>query len=83
MLIKLNKVSFITTGHGATLNVERTILDPVWINPNHIAFMETKMGPAQCPDITVIYFAGVPTNSNIQVLEYPEQINQLITGQSK
>ena len=80
MLIKLNKVSFITTGHGATLNVERTILEPVWINPNHIAFMEITMGPADCPDITTIWIAGLPTNCKLQVLETPEHINELSSG---
>ena len=80
MLIKLNKVSFITTGHGATLYVERTTLEPLWINPNHIAFMETTMGPADCPDITTIWIAGLPTNCKLQVLETPEHINELISG---
>jgi len=83
MLIKLNKVSFITTGHGATLYVERTILEPHWINPNHIAFMEITMGPADCPDITTIWIAGLPTNCKLQVLETPEQITELISGRTQ
>ena len=83
MFIKLNKVSFITTGHGKTLNVDRTILEPLWINPNHIAFMEITMGPADCPDITTIWIAGVPTKCKLQVLETPEQITNLTAGYSK
>ena len=83
MFIKLNKISFITTGHDWTLNVERTILEPHWINPNHIAFMETTTGPADTPDITTIWIAGLPTNCKLQVAETPEQINELISGLSK
>ena len=83
MLIKLNKVSFVTTGRGSTLKVERTILEPLWLNPNHIAFMETTMGPEDCPDITTIWVAGVPTKCKLQVLETPEQINNLALEYSK
>ena len=83
MLIKLNTVVIVTSGHGNTLKVERTILEPVWINPNHIAFMETTMGPEDCPDITTIWIAGVPTKCKLQVLETPEQINNLALGYSK
>ena len=83
MLIKLNQVSFTTVGHGASKRVEHTILEPVWLNPNLIAFMETTMGPEDCPDITTIWIAGVPTKCKLQVLETPEQINNLALGYSK
>ena len=78
MLIKLNKVSFITTGHGSTLKVDRTILEPVWINPTHIAKIEMEKGPADCPDITEITWGAGRLGGHISVLETPEQIISLI-----
>ena len=80
MLIKLNKVSFITVGHGATLKVERTVLEPIWVNPNHIAKIEIEQGPADCPDITSITWGAGRLGGHISVLETPEQIIELISG---
>ena len=79
MLIKLNKVSFVTVGHGASKKVDRTILEPTWINPIHIIKIDLEQGPTDCPDVTRIYL----TNNLITVLETPEQINNLIAGYSK
>ena len=82
MLIKLNKVSFITVGHGATLKVERTVLEPVWVNSTHIAKLELEQGPADCPDVTVITWGAGRLGGFIHVLETPEQIIALISGAS-
>ena len=78
MLIKLNKISFVTVGHGASLKVERTILEPVWLNPTHIAKIVIKQGPADCPDITNITWGVGPLGNHTDVLETPEQIITLI-----
>ena len=78
MLIKLNKISFITVGHGPTLKVERTVLEPVWLNPAHIAKIVIKQGPADCPDITNITWGVGPLGNHTDVLETPEQIISLI-----
>ena len=78
MLIKLNKISFVTVGHGASLKVERTILEPVWLNPTHIAKIVIKQGPADCPDITNITWGVGPLGNHTDVLETPEQIIALI-----
>ena len=78
MLIKLNKVSFITVGHGATLKVERTVLEPVWLNPTHIAKIEIEQGPADCPDITEITWGAGRLGGHVHVLETPEQIIERI-----
>ena len=78
MLIKLNKVSFITTGSGQRFKVERTILEPVWLNPAHIAKIVIKQGPADCPDITNITWGVGPLGNHTDVLETPEQIITLI-----
>ena len=78
MLIKLNKVSFITVGQGTSLKVERTVLEPVWLNPTHIAKITIKQGPADCPDITEITWGAGPLGNHIDVLETPEQIIELI-----
>jgi hypothetical protein len=75
MLIKLNTVSFVTVGQGASFKVERTILEPIWLNTNHIITMDLKAGPEQCPDITRIFLTH---NHQISVLETPEQIIELI-----
>jgi len=83
MLIKLNKVSFVTVGHGASKKVERTILEPVWINPNHIAKITIEQGPADCPDITEITWGVGRFGSHISVLETPEQIISLISGHTR
>ena len=83
MLIKLNTVSFVTSGHGTTKKVERTILEPVWVNPNHIAKITLEQGPADCPDVTEITWGAGRLGGHIHVLETPEQINNLITGYSK
>ena len=78
MLIKLNKISFITVGQGASFKVERTVLEPVWLNPTHIAKIVIKQGPADCPDITNIAWGAGPLGNHIDVLETPEQIIERI-----
>ena len=78
MLIKLNTVSFITVGQGASFKVERTILEPIWFNPAHIAKIVIKQGPADCPDITNITWGVGPLGNHTDVLETPEQIIELI-----
>ena len=78
MLIKLNKVSFITVGHGATLKVERTHLEPIWLNPTSIAKIEIELGPADCPDVTEVTWGAGRLGGHISVLETPEQIIELI-----
>ena len=83
MLIKLNKVSFVTVGHGASKKVERTILEPVWLNPTLIAKLELEQGPADCPDVTVITWGTGRLGGHISVLETPEQITNLMAGYSK
>ena len=83
MLIKLNKVSFVTVGQGASLKVERTILEPVWLNSAHIAKMELEQGPGDCPDITEITWGAGRLGGHISVLETPEQITNLMAGYSK
>jgi len=77
MLIKLNKVSFITVGQGASFKVERTVLEPVWLNPTSIAKMEIEQGPADCPDITEVTWGTGRLGGHISVLETPEQIIEL------
>jgi len=81
MLIKLNAASFITTGSGQRIKVERTVLEPVWLNPTHIAKIVIKQGPADCPDITHITWGSGEYGCHIDVLETPEQIIALISGQ--
>ena len=83
MLIKLNKVSFVTSGHGASKKVERTILEPIWFNPTFIVKIELEQGPADCPDITVISWGAGRLGGHISVLETPEQIISLISGLSR
>ena len=83
MLIKLNTVSFVTSGHGATKKVERTILEPVWVNPNHIAKITLEQGPADCPDVTEITWGAGRLGGHIHVLETPEQIISLISGHTR
>ena len=83
MLIKLNKVSFVTVGHGASKKVERTILEPVWLNPTLIAKLDIELGPADCPDITVITWGSGRLGGHIHVLETPEHIISLISGHTR
>ena len=80
MLIKLNNISFVTVGHGASKKVERTILEPVWVNSAHIAKLELKQGPADCPDVTEVTWGAGRLGGHIRVLETPEHINDLIRG---
>jgi len=83
MLINVNKVSFITVGQGASLKVESTILEPIWLNSAHIAKMELEQGPGDCPDITEITWGAGRLGGHIHVLETPEQINNLISGHTQ
>ena len=83
MLIKLNTVSFVTSGHGASKKVDRTILEPVWVNPNHIAKITLEQGPEQCPDVTEITWGAGRLGGHISVLETPEQIISLISGHTR
>ena len=78
MLIKLNKVKFVTVGRGASFKVERTILEPIWLNPSHIAKIEIEPGPADCPDVAEITWGTGRLGGHISVLETPEQIIELI-----
>ena len=77
MFIKLTKISFTTVGHPA--RVDRTITEPIWINPAHIisAFITDKLpeGRLPCERLTqVSHRYWTP----FKVLETPEQINSLI-----
>jgi len=83
MLIKLNKVSFVTSGHGASKKVERTILEPIWFNPTFIVKIELEQGPTDCPDVTVITWGAGRLGGQIAVLETPEMITSLTTGLSQ
>ena len=78
MLIKLNKVIFITVGQGASFKVERTVLEPIWLNPSHLTKMEIQQGPEDCPDVTEITWGAGRLGGHVRVLETPEQINSLI-----
>ena len=80
MLIKLNKVSFVTSGRGASKKVERTSLEPIWFNPTFIVKIELEQGPADCPDVTVITWGAGRLGGQIAVLEAPEMITSLTTG---
>ena len=74
MLIKLNKVRYITVGQGASFKVERTVFEPIWLNPAHISKIEIEQGPADCPDATGVSIL----KGYVSVRETPEQINALI-----
>ena len=80
MLIKLNKVRYITVGQGASFKVERTVFEPIWLNPAHISKVEIEQGPADCPDVTDITWGVGNTSGHVQVTETPEQINALINA---
>ena len=77
MLIKLNKVSFITVGRGSILKVERTHLEPIWLNPNHIAKIVVQQGPADHSDVTEITWGAGRLDGHVRVVETPEQIIEL------
>ena len=81
MLIKLTKISFTTVGHPA--RVDRTITEPIWINPAHIisVLINDKLpeGRLPCERLTQVCIG----NGSFKVLETPEQINNLIAGYSK
>ena len=76
MLIKLTKISFTTVGHPA--RVDRTITEPIWINPAHIisAFITDKLpeGRLPCERLTQLCIG----NGSFKVLETPNQINSII-----
>ena len=76
MLIKLTKISFTTVGHPA--RVDRTNIEPIWINGSHIITMFTTdqlpKGRLPCERLTQINIG----NGSFKVLETPEQINSLI-----
>ena len=78
MLIKLYKISHITTGHGKTIKVESTNIDPLWINPTHIAKLERER--VHNTDITRVTWGVGNTSGHVQVTETPEQINALINA---
>ena len=81
MLIKLTKVSFTTTGIQG--RVDRIIKDPIWVNPSHIITLALKSGPESCPDLTELVIGRDPEWTVFNVLETPEQINNLISGYSR
>ena len=76
MLIKLTKISFTTVGHPA--RVDRTITEPIWINPAHIisVLINDKLpeGRLPCERLTQVCIG----NGSFKVVETPEQINSLI-----
>ena len=76
MLIKLTKISFTTVGHPA--RVDRTNIEPIWINRSHIITMfitdQLPEGRLPCERLTQINIG----NGSFKVLETPEQINSLI-----
>jgi len=74
MLIKLTEVGFATSGYGPTKKVDQVIKETIWLNPAHIAKLETKSAPADHPDITVITWGAGRMGNSITVLETPEQI---------
>jgi len=81
MLIKLYKISHITTGHGKSTKVESTNIDPLWINPTHIAKLERER--VHNTDIflaTRVTWGVGNTSGHVQVTESPEQINALINA---
>ena len=80
MLIKLTEISFATSGYGTTKKIDQVIKTPIWLNPNHIAKIETKTAPTDHPDITIIAWGAGPMGGKREVLETPEQIIELIKG---
>ena len=80
MLIKLTEISFATSGYGTTKKIDQVIKTPIWLNPNHIAKIETKTAPTDHPDITIIAWGAGPMGGKREVLETPEQIIARIKG---
>jgi len=80
MLIKLTEIAFATSGYGTTKNIDQVIKTPIWLNPNHIAKLETKTAPKDHPNITIIAWGAGPMGGKREVLETPEQIIELIKG---
>tara|TARA_R110000803_G_scaffold7584_1_gene24436 strand:+ start:84 stop:332 length:249 start_codon:yes stop_codon:yes gene_type:complete len=80
MLIKLTEISFATSGYGSTKKVDQIIKTPIWLNPTHIAKLETQPAPADHPNITQITWGAGPMGGKREVLETPEQIIGLIKG---
>ena len=80
MLIKLTEISFATSGYGTTKKIDQVIKIPIWLNPAHIAKIETKTAPTDHPDITIIAWGAGPMGGKREVLETPEQIIELIKG---
>jgi hypothetical protein len=80
MLIKLTKIAFATSGYGTTKNIDKVITTPIWLNPAHIAKLETKTAPSTRPDITIIAWGVGRIGNHTDVLETPEQIIELIKG---
>ena len=78
MLIKLTEISFATSGYGTTKKVDQIIKTPIWLNPTHIAKLETQPAPADHPDITIIAWGVGRIGNHTDVLETPEQIIELI-----
>jgi len=83
MLIKLTKISFAISGYGTTKKVDRVIKETIWLNPSHIAEIETKSAPADHPDTTSITWGVGRMGNTVTVLETPEQIITLITNQTQ
>ena len=76
MLIKLTKISFTTVGHPA--RVDRTNIEPIWINGSEIITMfitdQLPEGRLPCERLTQINIS----NGSFKVLETPEQIIELM-----
>ena len=76
MLIKLIKISFTTVGHPA--RVDRTIIEPIWINGSHIITMyiidQLPQGQLPSETLTQVNIG----NGSYKVLETPEQIIELM-----
>ena len=83
MLIKLTKIGITSSGQGIARKVDRIIQDPIWVNPSHIITLSLKSGPESCPDLTEIVIGKDPEWTVFTVLETPEQINNLISGNSR
>tara|TARA_R110002074_G_scaffold21892_2_gene67533 strand:+ start:246 stop:497 length:252 start_codon:yes stop_codon:yes gene_type:complete len=79
MLIKLTKIGFATSGYGPTKKVEQVIKETIWLNPTHIAELETKAAPADHPDTTTVTWGAGRMGNSITVLETPLQIITLIS----
>ncbi len=80
MLIKLTKISFTTVGHPT--RVDRVLQDPIWVNTSHIITMSLKPGPESCRHVTELVINETHVKGPVfNVLETPEQIIALISGQ--